>query len=482
MTSYIKKLKPNVDLPTVPISPLISENLQLENFQIVWLDPKVYIDEENKETYRILQQILTDVQRFDDLALCEQWLKTYSGPKKIIFVVSGGFGEQLVPRIHNLPHIVAIDIFCLSRVYHEKWSKQFSKVLGTVTKTKDLTNQLSQYRKKLESVEDSKTIQIFQDHRQQHKNLSSTDASFLWYQLLLELLISPSYLPTNNTNNDLAQILRKYYPENKYYLDSIEKFLSKYKHESAISWLIRDTPVKRFINSTLREQNIHILFLLRFFLRDVYSRLSTRPIRTVRTYTIQFMSPDEIDYLKSNQNNYLFFAGFLYTTTVKPDLRSISIDHNQFETVLLKIDADSERDTLPFAFVDDNDVCDEDRDGSHVLFMCGSIFRIGRLHSEEKSVWTVSLTLASGDDVPILAQKKQQLRQNKNLCIIGDLLEGSKQYDKASIYYKCLLQELPLNHDAISQIEERLQLISVKKAGMFFFLIDFINIISIMYE
>jgi hypothetical protein len=69
------------------------------------------------------------------------------------------------------------------------------------------------------------------------------------------------------------------------------------------------------------------------------------------------------------------------------------------------------------------------------------------------------LALVSDSDVPKLFAIKQQLKQNHNLCIIGDLLNHCKQSEKATIYYQRLLNELPKEHILIRQINKQLSMI-----------------------
>ncbi|CAF3744987.1 unnamed protein product [Rotaria sp. Silwood1] len=457
-----------IKLPSSPISPLGTKNQRLETFQLVWLDPNVETDAHNQATYKNLQQILTNVRKFTDCNACEQWLKNYCAKEKIILIVSGKFGQVIMPHIHDLESIVAIYIYCLKSTRYEAWARKYSKICSVVTVMEDLMQHLSSYQKDLESVEDSKAIQVFQGHH--HKSgLNSKNATFIWYQLLLEILISSSYLPSRDTFSQLIQILRQYCAENAYHLASIDEFTQTYNAKRAILCIMHDTPVTRFINKALREQDIHILFLLRFFLNDIYFRLTARPTHALSVYKLQLMSAHEIEYLKTNRDQYLFFTGFLCASSKKPDLQSVNIDNNQFQTVLLEIDAYPHTGTSPFACFDETDILVDDKNKNNVLFMCGSIFRIGSLKQIHTSKYTLQLTLADGKDLTLLTNMKRQLRQNGDLCVIGDLLESYDQHDKAIMYYRCLLRELPAHHVLVSRLQEKLNKISKVKSSTYLF-------------
>src|ERR1700728_4107822 len=87
-------------------SPSVIEEINLETFLLVWLDPNVDTNNENKMTQICLRQILTSLITFDNVESCEKWLKKYDSNEKIILIISGIYGEQIVPKIHYLSSII----------------------------------------------------------------------------------------------------------------------------------------------------------------------------------------------------------------------------------------------------------------------------------------------------------------------------------------------------------------------------------------
>jgi hypothetical protein len=247
-------------------------------------------------------------------------------------------------------------------------------------------------------------------------------------------------------------------PNDEYGLNLISEFEQTYQSQQAVSWLIRDTPLARFVNKALREQDINMLFLLRFLLVDIQTQLIKHQINSLNAFRIQPMMKSQIKNLLANPGQLLIVNGFLFASTNTPQLISNMTNDDQFETVLINIKATYRSGVAPFAFLRDIDSNIEEQIDREILFMCGSIFVVGPL-VYQNSIWTLQLTLISDSDVQELFAMKQKLRQNHNLCIIGDLLNHCEQSDKAIIYYQRLLNELPKEHILIPQIIKQLSMI-----------------------
>jgi len=197
------------------------ENTYLETFLLVWLDPHVDTSKENVRTQRRLREILTCLITFDRVKACEDWLKKCYSDEKIILIVSGAYGEEIVPRIHDTPSIVAIYVYCLDVDRNKIWASNYSKVRSVQSSTDNLLHELSHNQMNLENVEDSRALQIYKQDEPIY-SLDITTASLIWYQLLLEILIFPGYLKSKGTNQELIRILRQYNCGDEYGLNLID--------------------------------------------------------------------------------------------------------------------------------------------------------------------------------------------------------------------------------------------------------------------
>jgi hypothetical protein len=445
---------PYLKSSSVTDSILSTENIPLETFLLVWLDPHVDTSEENVTTQGRLREILTCLVTFDQVDICENWLRKCCSDEKIILIVSGAFGQEIVPTIHHLPAIITIYVYCLDVRRNKKWAKKFPKIRSVISSTEDLLRELSQNQTNLESVEDSKALKIYK-HEQQVYSLDVKIASFIGYQLLSEILISPDYLPSKGTFDQFIKILRQYSSGDEYGTKLIDEFQRTYEPKNAVLWLTRDTPLTRFVNKALREHDIKMLFALRFLLVDIHTQLVENQARSMNVFKLQPMLKSEMENLKANPGQMLTIDGFLFASTNMPQLMSTITKNDQFELVLFDITAESGPGAASFARLRDIDSNIEKTIDREILFMCGSKFEVGPLIYED-SIWKQQLKLVGDDDLPLLFNMKQTLRENKNLCMIGDLLNQSGQADNATIYYQNLHDVLPKHHSLIPHINKLL--------------------------
>ncbi|CAF1213642.1 unnamed protein product [Rotaria sp. Silwood1] len=456
-----KHKKSSTNLPSLPSQPTESasttKTTHFETFILVWLDPNVDSNNENLQTQERLREILTCLITFDTVETCEHWLKKCSSDEKIILIVSGTYGREIVPKIHHLQAIITIYIYCLDVEHNKVWSQNFAKIRNVISSTDTLLHELSLDQINLESVEDSKALKIYK-HEQQVCSLDTKTMSFVYYQLLLEILISPSYITTQGTFYELIHTLRQYSSDDQYGTNLINEFQKTYHRNKAVSWLIRDTPLIRFVNKALREQDIDMLFELRFLLVDIHSLLTTHQARSLNVYKLQLMLKNEMENIRANPGQLLIVNGFLFASTNMSQLMSTITNNDQYETILFDIKADFRPGVVPFAFLRDIDSSIQHRIDREVLFMCGSIFEVGPLIYED-SIWKLQLKLASESDSSILFHMKEKLRETKNLSIIGDLLNQYDQEEKANIYYARISSELPKSHTFVTPTNKQ----SIKK-------------------
>lgn len=101
----------------------------LETFSVVWLDSSIHNSDDNLQTLQRLRTIINHVVTFEDSAHCEEHIRLTSRADRIVIIVSGHSGRQLVPRIHALPQVWSIYVYCMDRKINEKWTKNYAKVI-----------------------------------------------------------------------------------------------------------------------------------------------------------------------------------------------------------------------------------------------------------------------------------------------------------------------------------------------------------------
>ncbi|CAF4318158.1 unnamed protein product, partial [Adineta steineri] len=271
--------------------------------------------------------------------------------EKILFIVSGALGRKILPNIHQLKSVIAIYVFCLRPQYHITWTKDYAKVRAVISEPNTLLQHISNDLIYFENIENLKTIQIFKDHHRT-RVVNSEIAPFIWYQLFLETLLSSSYLQSSVSSTELIQILRQYSLNEKENLNLIEEFERTYDKQQSIVWLINNTILARFLNKAICEEDVSMLFYLRFFLIDIYNQLRDHQLDSAHVYRKQLMTRENIENIRTNLNQYLSFNGFFITSTKKPaEISSSDIDNNQFQNVLIEIDAKNRDGSMPFASI-----------------------------------------------------------------------------------------------------------------------------------
>jgi hypothetical protein len=100
----------------------------LETFSLLWLDASVNQTEDNRHAQEELQTIFNQLKTFDDANQCEQCIKSVPVEDRIVLIVSGQLGREIVPRIHSLEQVLSIYIYCQDVKSNEQWSIQYSKV------------------------------------------------------------------------------------------------------------------------------------------------------------------------------------------------------------------------------------------------------------------------------------------------------------------------------------------------------------------
>lgn len=98
-----------------------------ESFICVWLDLSVNTTQDNQVTQKELRNLIATLQTFTSDVECETYIKKMNNDK-LVLITSGGLGRRLVPRIHDLPQVSSIYIYCQDKQANEPWASKHSKV------------------------------------------------------------------------------------------------------------------------------------------------------------------------------------------------------------------------------------------------------------------------------------------------------------------------------------------------------------------
>ncbi|CAF3290443.1 unnamed protein product [Rotaria sp. Silwood2] len=91
----------------------------------------------------------------------------------------------------------------------------------------------------------------------------SKSATFMWYQLLTDILLKIPYDDDNDVNGACKEMIdecRLYYADNESELRKIDDFEKYYNSEQALYWYTCDSFVYILLNRAFRTENIDVIF------------------------------------------------------------------------------------------------------------------------------------------------------------------------------------------------------------------------------
>ena len=293
-----------------------------------------------------------------------------------------------------------------------------------------------------------------------HTSTKKQEAEFMYSHLAGEILIS-----MESTKMEMVEYCRHQYADDENQLRLIQEFEQSYESHKAIFWYTRDTFLYRLLNKALREQDIDILYSLRYFIKHLHLQLNdfhSKQVSTnslangevLRLYRGQLIKTDEFEYkIRYNIGGFLSVTNFLSTTKLKHLATIFSGNGTQvnMQSILFQIDIDPSVKKFPYANICTESVFGEDEE--EVLFTMGAVFRILSVESIGTNIWHVSLSLTGEED--------EELRNLINYMRIGlgsftpeihlaRLLFELAQYDKAICYLNKVMQDSQLMKDPIT--------------------------------
>jgi hypothetical protein len=150
------------------------------------------------------------------------------------------------------------------------------------------------------------------------QSTTELNGQFLHSQLLIDCLIRMK--STSTDKNELVSFCKVQYKRNKNELKNIQEFERDYSANSALRWYTRPSFLYQVLNKALRTQNIDLLFLFRFFIRDLEQQLEQYQCSIhIRIYRGQFMSHDELKSLQSAIGEFISINSF-FSTTIDRDV------------------------------------------------------------------------------------------------------------------------------------------------------------------
>ncbi|CAF0761299.1 unnamed protein product [Adineta steineri] len=423
----------------------------LETFSLIWLDADVNETKENIDAQHQLRSSINYLKTFQNGVECEEYIKFVIEEERIVLIVSGRLGEEVVPRIHQRRQVSAVYVYCMDKKKHKQWAKNFTKIRGVFDKLDELVNKIisDQTKRTLTEIDQSLPISIFNANNNTDQSTMELNGQFVHSQLLIDVLLRLKV--TSEDKNELIALCQKEYKSNKVQMAILREFEQDYRPDRALWWYTRESFLYKLLNKALRIQDINMLFLFRFLIRDVEEQLKQYScLSPIHLYRGQLMSNEELEVLKNSVGEYISINSFFSTSTNRKTALSF-LPHSEspndnLKHVLFEINADSQViGVKPFADIKSHSYFATEHE---VLIMLGAIFRLVKIYRTDNQIWIIEMILCSDSNQilkPVLEHVKQEYREDNgetSLLSFGDVLFDMGKYDEAKVYIHRSLNQL----------------------------------------
>ncbi|CAF2648846.1 unnamed protein product [Rotaria sp. Silwood2] len=406
--------------------------------------------------------------KFQDVKQCQEYIEKQSQKGRLIMIVSGRLGREIVPSIHKLRQVISIYVYCMDKKSNEQWARNFAKVKAVIVEVNELISRIETDHRMQKIVEEPLSINIFTTNTNTNAGTSTIGAStmgvngqFVFSQVLIDCL---QRLESNKKDKEeLIHLCKQEYKEEDVELRYIDEFKNSYSSDQVLWWYTRQSFFYKTLNAALRKQDIHFIFLFRAIISDMRCQLKNNQAKDpLQVYRGQMMSSDELKTLKQCLDQFISVNSFFSTSMDKQRALAFLNSSNatdNLEPVLFEIDADpTMATTKPFADISPFSQFPRE---AEILFMLGCIFRLKSIYrSGDSQVWIIQMVLCSDNEHQlkyVLVNMKEQIGSGKtDLRTLGRLLSRMSKFDLAEKYMIRLLEQLPLNHPLLYDLYQDL--------------------------
>lgn len=413
----------------------------LQNFSLIWLDPTMNeTDPDYKCSLKLLQRIINVTNIFRDVQRCIDFLCQIKDVK-VFMVIPYSLAQSILPLIHGVPQLDAIYVLATYSSEHEHWASEWGKIKGIFVRIDSIIEALKHDIQQCNR--DSISISVTS------KDLSRLDPSFMYTQLLKEILLEMSH--HDKEKIELAEFCRQQYLENQYELQIINEFERDYHVHTPIWWYTRESFAYHMLNQALRIEDIEIIIKMGFFLQDLHQQIKELHSKaehksSFTVYRGQGMLNEDFQKIRRSEYGLLAFNSFLSTSlneSISLDFACAALHKPESVGILFRMTINPSISSTPFAYVGNNGFYNDSE--KEVLFSMHTIFRIGQIVSIQDRVWCVDLSSASEDDDQELKRLtgyiRKEIHGRTSWHQLSKLLIKAGSFDKAEEICVMLLNE-----------------------------------------
>jgi tetratricopeptide (TPR) repeat protein len=426
----------------------------VQNFLLVWLAENIDImhNDDFRNTITRLRQVVNTVNTFADVNRCIDYI-TDIMEENIFMIVSETTSKIIMSIIQDIPQVISVYIFCGNKARHEQWDTQWPKVKGVFTEITPVCEALKQATQDCDQNAVSMSF-VGPSSASSNKNLDQLDQSFMYTQILKEILLTIDFQPVHF--QEFITYCREQFTGNSIELNNIDKLQNEYRLRKPVWWYTYQCFIYPMLNRALRTMEVDLIIRMGFFIRDLHEHIAQlhseqygghRQYASFTVFRGQGLSQADFDQLKKTQGGLLSFNNFLSTSknrNVSLKFAQRTIATSGFIGILFVMTIDSSISSTPFACIRDVSYYQKEEE---ILFSMHSVFRTGSIKQIDGNnrLWQVELTLTCDSD-PQLHTLTEYMRQQtfphlKGWDRLANLLIKLGQFNKAQQVCEVLLNQ-----------------------------------------
>ncbi|CAF3872443.1 unnamed protein product [Adineta steineri] len=423
-----------------------------QNYLLVWVDAS--IDRTNKDCQNTLTQLRAVV---NDITMCTQpnecieFLDKFKDENAFV-IISGSLGQHLVPKIHDMPKLDVVYIFCGNISHHQQWAKDWNKIKGVHNNIKDICDALKKGVTQIN--QDSISISFVPANEVvTSENLNQLEPNYMYTQIFKDILLGIEHDHLQAIKN-LAVYYRKFYHDNIAQLNLIDEFQHNYRREQAIWWYTRECFTYEMLNRALRTLDADTIINMGFFVRDLHQQIDQLHQQQVSSYRGkpfivyrgQGLFKTDFDKLNKTKGGLMSFNNFL-STSYDQDISFLFAEsasgNSDMVGILFIMTIDPRVSSTPFASIKEASYYKTEEE---ILFSMHTVFRIGAIKQIDNNdkLYEVELQLTADDDEQLRQLTKcisKEVEGGTGWIRLGALLAKTGHFDKAEELYKALLEQ-----------------------------------------
>ena len=219
-----------------------------------------------------LRSVINEVNLSTTPAQCISFLNEIGQAESIRYFIWCFWPRSSFQKIHDMPRLDSIYIFCGNKQRYAEWAKDWLKIQGIYTEIKPICELLKKATRALDhdAIPMSFVSKQMLASDGQKQNLDQLEPSFMYTLLFKEILVE--------IDEDDSTALKKmvdYCSEKEGIVESeLKYFESRYHYKSPIWWYTCEIFLYGMLNYALRCLEMETMTKLGFFIRNLHHQLT----------------------------------------------------------------------------------------------------------------------------------------------------------------------------------------------------------------